>query len=83
MVVRDGGRASESKPRDTAFLLRASEAERDASEVKSQELLPKYTEQDAKQGPSSQFARRAGNGLLACPSSKELRGLGVCVQVRA
>ena len=31
----------------------------------SQELLPKYIEQDAKQGPSSQFAERAGSGLQA------------------
>ena len=48
----------------------------------SQELLPKYKEQDAKQGPSSQFAERAGSGLQSCTSSKELRGLGVRAQVR-
>ena len=30
---------------------------------RGQELLPKYIEQDAKQGPSSQFAERAGSGL--------------------
>ena len=30
-----------------------------------QELLPKYIEQDTKQGPSSQFAERAGSGLQA------------------
>ena len=43
----------------------------------SQELLPKYTEQDAKQGPSSQFAERAWGGLNAFSSSKELHWLGV------
>jgi len=48
----------------------------------SQELLPKYIEQDAKQGPSSQFAERAGSGLQSCSSSKELRGLSVRAQVR-
>ena len=36
----------------------------------SQELLPKYIEQDAKQGPSSQFEERAGSGLRACFSSE-------------
>jgi len=46
----------------------------------SQELLPKYIEQDAKQGPSSQFAERAGSGLQAC-NKKEMRGLGVRAQV--
>ena len=44
-------------------------------------LLPKYMEQDAKQGPSSQSAERAGSGLQARSSSKELRGLGVHAQV--
>ena len=48
----------------------------------SQESLPKYIEQDTKQGPSSQFAERPGSGLKACPSSMELRGLGVRAQVR-
>ena len=33
--------------------------------VKNQELLPKYVEKDTKQGPSSQFAERAGCGLKA------------------
>ena len=47
----------------------------------SKELLPKYIEQDAKQGPSSQFAERAGSGLQACPSNEELRGLGLRAQV--
>ena len=42
-----------------------------------QELLSKYIEQDAKQGPSSQFADRAGCGLQAFYSSIELRGLSV------
>ena len=48
--------------------------------IKSQELLPKYIEQGAKQGPSSQFAEPAGSGLN-CSSSKELRGLGVRAHV--
>ena len=38
------------------------------------ELLPKYIRQDAKQGPSSQFAERAESGLKACPSRKGLCG---------
>jgi hypothetical protein len=46
------------------------------------ELLPKYIEQDVKQGPSSQFLERAGSGLQAYLSSKELRGLSVRAQVR-
>ena len=33
------------------------------AKVKSQKLLPKYIEKDAKQGPSSQFAERDGSGL--------------------
>ena len=48
----------------------------------SQELLPKYIEQDAKQGPSSQIAERAGSELQARPSSQELRGLSARAQVR-
>ena len=48
----------------------------------SQELPPKYLEQDTKQGPSSQSAERAGSGLQAFSSSKELRGLSVPAQVR-
>jgi hypothetical protein len=40
-------------------------------QVKSGNYSPKYIEQDAKQGPSSQFAERAGSGLYACPISKE------------
>jgi len=53
-------------------------------EVKSsQELLPKYIKQDAKQGPSSQFAERAGSGLQAVlHQHKELRGLSVRAPVR-
>ena len=47
------------------------------NEGQSQELLPIYIEQGAKQGPLSQFAERAGSGLQACFSSKELRELGV------
>ena len=42
----------------------------------------RYIEQDAKQGPPSQFVERAGGGLQACPSSKELRGLSARAQVR-
>ena len=34
------------------------------------------------QGPSNQFAERAGSGLQACSSSKELLGLSVRAQVR-
>jgi len=49
----------------------------------SQKILPKYIEQDTKQGPSSQFAERAGSGLQAFSSSIELRGLSVRAQVRA
>ena len=47
-----------------------------ASQVKN---YPKnaYLEQDAKQGPLSQFQERAGNGLHACSSSEELHGLSV------
>ena len=48
----------------------------------SQEFLPKYIEQGAKQGPSSQYAERAGSGLKALISSDELRGLSVRAQVR-
>ena len=48
----------------------------------SQELLPKYIEQGIMQGPSNQFAERAGSGLQACSSSKELLGLSVRAQVR-
>ena len=44
----------------------------------SQELIPKYIEQDAKQGPSGRFAERAGSGMQACPSSEELLGLREC-----
>ena len=36
----------------------------------------------AKQGPSSQFAERAGGGLEACSSSKKLRGQGLRAQTR-
>ena len=36
----------------------------------SQELLPKYIEQDAKQGPQSQFVERAGSGLKAVPQQQ-------------
>ena len=50
-------------------------------EVLSQELPPKYIEQDAKQGPSSRSTGCAGSWLQACSSSKELRGLGVRAQV--
>ena len=46
-------------------------------------LLKKVLEQNAKQGPSSQCAERAGSGLQACFSSKELRELSVRAQVRA
>jgi len=49
----------------------------------SQELLPENIEQDAKQGPSSHFAERAGSGLCAFSSSEELRGLSARAQVRA
>ena len=49
---------------------------------RSQELLPKYIEQDAKQESPSQFAEQAGSGLQAGFSSKELRGLSVRAQVR-
>ena len=50
----------------------------------SRQLPPRYIdkEQDATQGLSSQFAERAGNGLHAFSSSKELRGLSVRAQVR-
>ena len=48
----------------------------------SQELLLKYKEQDAKQGPLSKFAERAGSGLHAFSSSKKLRGLSARAQVR-
>ena len=37
----------------------------------------------AKQGPPSQLAERAGSGMKARSSSKELRGLSVRAQVRA
>ena len=53
-----------------------------ACRVPSQEYLPKYIGQDAKQRPSSQFAGRAGSWLQAGSSSKELRGLSVRAQVR-
>jgi len=44
----------------------------------SQELPPKYIEQDAKQGPSSQFAASGrGVGFITLFSSKGLRGLSV------
>ena len=48
----------------------------------SHELLPKYIKQDAKQGPSSQFAQRAGSGSGLQAFSMELRGLSVRAQVR-
>ena len=48
----------------------------------SQELLLRYIEQDAKQGPSSQFAERAGSGLEAFSSSKGPCGLSARAQVR-
>ena len=49
----------------------------------SQILLRKYIEQDAKLGPSSQFAEWAGSGLEACSSSSnELSGLSARAQVR-
>ena len=52
-------------------------------QVKSSKEFPqKYIEQEAKPGPSSQFAKRTGSGQKACPSSKELRGLSVRAQVR-
>ena len=37
----------------------------------SKELLPKYIDQDAKQGPSNQFAERAGSGLRAVLQQQE------------
>ena len=39
-----------------------------AGNPKSQELFPNYIEQDAKQGPSNQFAERAWSGLKSFPS---------------
>ena len=51
------------------------------SQVKSSQLLlPKYTEQDAKPGPSSQFAERAGSGLQAVLQAA--MGCVGCVYVR-
>ena len=65
-----------------ASFLTSCKALRERKRSRSQELLPKYIEQEAKQGPSSQSAERTGSGLQACPNSKELRGLGVRAQVR-
>ena len=49
---------------------------------RSQELLTKYIEQYAKQEPSSQFADRAGSGLQAFTSSRELCGRSARAQMR-
>jgi len=50
----------------------------------SQDLLPRYIEQDAEQGRGHQASSQSGLGVgcKLCSSSSELRGLGVCAHVR-